>query len=582
VLGTPLGTSADLCSIENGDIIRRPGRTVNPLVDRQTGRHDQFVAEALAIPFSVIVRNGNVSGPAALKTLSLRSTSRRAMTEGKSAMRQTSRREFLKALGAGAVAGVVPAAAGGEAGGRPKGSSRHGRTGPNFLFILVDDLGWADLSCYGSTFHETPHLDRLAKTGMRFTAGYAAHPVCSPTRAAIMTGKNPARIGITDWIPGQNPKNRRLIAPADKHRLALEEVTIAEALRQRGHRTFFAGKWHLCAAGDKAFFPEDQGFEVNKGGHHRGSPPGGYYTPYKNPKLSDGPKGEYLTDRLTDETVRFLERHKDEPFLAYVSFYTVHTPIQACKRHAAKFDAKRAKLPPLKGPAQRREHDGWTKMRQDNAAYATMVHAMDENVGRLLAALDRLGLADHTVVIFTSDNGGRSTLHRSGNPTCNLPLRAGKGWCYEGGIRVPLIIRAPGVTKAGATCPVAVNSADFYPTVLELAGLPLSPAQHADGVSVLPLLTGGTGLDREFIVWHYPHYHGSAWTPGSAIRAGDWKLIKFYDKQKVELYNLRDDIGERNELSRKHPEKVKQLLGRLEQYLADVNAPMPKARQAPA
>jgi arylsulfatase A-like enzyme len=489
-------------------------------------------------------------------------------------MRRKSRREFLKALGAGAVAGAFPAAAAsGRSVTRPKR--------PNFLFILVDDLGWADLSCYGSTFHETPHLDKLAASAVRFTDAYAAHPVCSPTRAAIMTGKNPARIGITDWIPGSNPRDRKLLGPSDKHRLALEEVTLAEALKRGGYRTFFAGKWHLCAAGDKSFHPEDQGFEINKGGHHRGSPPGGYYTPYKNPKLTDGAEGEYLTDRLTDETIGFMSRHRDGPFLAYLSFYTVHTPIQACKRHGAKFAAKRAKLPPLTGPAHTREHDGWTQMRQDNAAYATMVHAMDENVGRLLKALDRLGLAKDTVVIFTSDNGGRSTLQGKGNPTCNLPLRAGKGWCYEGGIRVPLIVRAPGVSKGGATCSVPVNSADFYPTILEFAHLPLMPAQHADGASLTPLLKGATKLDREFIVWHYPHYHGSAWTPGSAIRAGDWKLIKFYDKQKVELYNLRRDVGETRELSGEHPDKAKQLLARLEEYLTDVNAPMPTANPDP-
>jgi len=484
-------------------------------------------------------------------------------------MRQTSRRRFLKALGVGAVAGAVHLATG-------RGLAAGKRKKPNFVFILVDDLGWADLGCYGSTFHETPNLDRLARSGVRFTDGYAAHPVCSPTRAAIMTGKNPARVGITDWIPGHNPRNRKLLGPADTHNLPLAEVTLAEALKAGGYKTFFAGKWHLCAAGAKGFFPEDQGFDVNKGGHHKGSPPGGYYTPYRNPKLTDGPAGEYLTDRLTDETIGFLERHGDEPFLAYLAFYTVHTPIQACKRHAARFEAKRAKLPALAGPAQTKEHDGWTKMRQDNAAYATMVHAMDENVGRVLKALDRLGLADNTVVIFTSDNGGRATLYRNGGPTCNLPLRAGKGWCYEGGIRVPLIVRAPGVTPAGQTCSVPAYSADFYPTVLELAGLPPRPAQHVDGVSLVPALKGGKQLGREEIVWHYPHYHGSAWTPGSAIRAGDWKLIRFYDKEKVELYNVREDLGERNELSAKHPDRTKELLARLEKYLESVHAQMPK------
>ncbi|HUU91294.1 MAG TPA: sulfatase-like hydrolase/transferase, partial [Phycisphaerae bacterium] len=445
--------------------------------------------------------------------------------------RRHCRRDFLKWLGFGAAAAVLPGAL--RAAPRRK---------PNFVFFLVDDLGWRDLGCYGSTFHDTPNLDRLAASGMRFTDAYAACPVCSPTRASIMTGKFPARLGITDWIPGQRPKNRKLLAPPIHNQLALEEVTIAEVLKEAGYRTFFAGKWHL---GGQGFFPEQQGFDINKGGHHAGSPPGGYYTPYKNPKLEDGPAGEYLTDRLAAESVRFLQTHGKEPFLLYLSFYTVHTPIQACKRHVEAYQKKADALPPLKGPEQTRERNGWTKMRQDNPAYASMVRAMDENVGRVLAAIDRLGLAEETVVIFMSDNGGLSTLGRRGYPTSNLPLRAGKGWCYEGGIREPMIIRAPGVTRPGSTCSVPVTSTDFYPTMLELAGLPPRPEQHVDGLSLAPLLAGGKTLPRDAIFWHYPHYHGSTWAPGAAVRAGDWKLVEFYEEETAELYNLAGDIGER-------------------------------------
>lgn len=443
----------------------------------------------------------------------------------------------------------------------------------NFLFLLVDDLGWKDLSCYGSEFYESPNIDALAKSGMRFTDAYAACPVCSPTRAAIMTGKYPPRVNITDWIPGQNPKNRKLKTPADASELALSEVTIAEALKDAGYATFFAGKWHL---GSNGFFPEEQGFDHNLGGHHRGSPPGGYYAPYKNPKLKDGPKGEYLTDRLTDETIQFIEANRDKPFLAYLSFYTVHTPIQACQRHLEKFKKKAAELPKQEGPAVKPERQGWTRQRQDNPAYASMVYALDENVGRLMDKLDELKLADNTVVIFTSDNGGLSTLFRKGAPTSELPLRAGKGWCYEGGIRVPLIIRAPGVTTPGSECGEPVTSTDYFPTMLALAGLKLQPQLHRDGVNLLPLLQAEASLDRRAIFWHYPHYHGSAWTPGAAVRAGKWKLIEFYEYDTVELYNLEDDIGERNDLAARLPEQRDELLRRLRTWQKEVGARLPR------
>lgn len=473
------------------------------------------------------------------------------------------RRGFIKACGLGTLAMAWP--------GMP--SAAQGARKLNVLFIVVDDLGWFDLGCYGSSFYETPNLDRLAASGMRFTNAYAACPVCSPTRAAILTGKHPARLNITDWIPGSDPKDRKLLGPRDEHQLPLEETTLAEVMRAHGYRTFFAGKWHL---GDEGFFPEDQGFDVNKGGHHKGSPPGGYYTPYKNPKLADGAEGEYLTDRLTGESIRFLRAHRDAPFLLYLSFYTVHTPIQACKRHVAQFEEKAEALPEPDGHAFRKEHGGVTRLHQDRADYASMVHAMDENVGRLLDTLEELGLAKDTIVAFTSDNGGLSTVRGNNAPTAIGPLRAGKGWCYEGGIRIPQIVRVPGLTEAGGSCDVPVTSTDFYPTLLELLGVEVPNDDVRDGVSLVPLLSGGAAPNRKAIFWHYPHYHGSTWTPGAAVRAGDWKLIEFYHEEKVELYNLRDDVGEQNDLSEAMSEKAQELLNMLHQWQRDIGAQLPR------
>ncbi len=482
-------------------------------------------------------------------------------------MASVNRRSFLTSLGTAAALA-------------PAGAIRAGaaKKRPNVLFILADDLGWADVTVNNPDCpYETPNIDRLAAAGMNFTDGYAACPVCSPTRASIMTGRHPVRVDITDWIKGQCPKNRRLLGPQDRDNLARAEITMAEMFKEEGYRTFFAGKWHL---GGEGHFPEDQGFEINKGGHHRGSPPGGYYAPYKNPKLDDGPKGEYLPDRLTDETLAFMKKHVDsapgKPFLAYLAFYTVHTPIQACKRHLDYFKKKLAAMR-FTGPALKQEHGGRSRTHQDNAAYATMVHAMDENVGRLLDALEKLNIADDTVVVFMSDNGGLCTLgRRAGGPTSNLPLRSGKGWCYEGGIREPFIIRAPGVATAGRSCPVPVVSMDFLPTMLELAGLKARPDRHCDGMSLVPLLKGGDSLSRPALYWHYPHYHGSTWTPGAAIRAGDWKLIEFYHYGKAELYNLADDIGERRELSEKHPDKKAELLAMLHAWQKKLGAKMPR------
>ena len=342
----------------------------------------------------------------------------------------------------------------------------------NFLFFLVDDMGWADIGANGSKFHETPHIDRLAKSGMRFTQGYAAGSVCSPTRASIMTGKHPVRVDITDWIPGQsNRPSNPLLHPEDQHSLPLKEVTIAEALKQHGYQTFFAGKWHLGKEGE---WPTDQGFDINIGGHHRGSPPGGYYAPWTNPALKAKKEGEYLTERLTDESAKFLEtRDKSKPFLLYLSYYNIHTPIQSYKKRFNYFKEKAEKSFIGSTPIQH-EHDGKTRMRQDNPALASMVAAVDDSVGKLLDKIEELKLDKNTVVIFFSDNGGLSTLGRIG-PGCNKPLRAGKGWLYEGGIREPTIIRAPGITKQGSISIKPMISMDFFPTMLDLAGLPLRP-----------------------------------------------------------------------------------------------------------
>jgi len=450
----------------------------------------------------------------------------------------------------------------------------HAAERPNFLFFLVDDMGWADVGCNGSTFHETPHIDQLAQSGMRFTNGYAACPVCSPTRASIVTGRHPVRVNITDWIPGMSAErayNPRFQQIEDRDNLALEEVTIAEVLKDNGYDTFFAGKWHL---GSEGHLPTDQGFDVNIGGHHRGSPPGGYYAPFKNPYLPDAEPGEYLTERLTKESLQFLDQRGDDPFLLYLAYYNIHTPIQAYRKRVAHYEDKRDELPE-DDQEPVRERRGLSRMRQDNPALASMVAAVDDSVGAILGRLQERGLDDNTVVMFFSDNGGLCTVRTEG-PGCNLPLRSGKGWLYEGGIREPMIIRAPGVATAGSTCDVPVCSTDFFPTMLELASLPLMPERHADGQSLVPLLKQQS-TDHGPLVWHYPHYHGSTWTPGAAIRDGDWKLIELYEFGETELYNLKRDVGESNNLAAAEPARVQALQQQLRDWQQSMNAKMPVA-----
>ena len=447
---------------------------------------------------------------------------------------------------------------------------------PNVLFFLVDDLGYMDVGANNpDTFYETPHIDRLAASGMRFTDAYAANPVCSPTRYSIMTGRYPTRVGATNWFSGERAARFR---PAPLHdRMPLEEVTLAEALREAGYRTFFAGKWHLGPTAE--YWPEHQGFEVNRGGWSRGGPygPGKYFPPYGNPRLEDGPEGEHLPDRLATEALTFIEAHREEPFLAYVAFYSVHTPLVGRPDLIAKYEKKIETLGLAGKEGFADEEQIWpveeqrrVRIVQKHAVYAAMVEAMDQAVGKVLDGLEALGLAESTVVLFMSDNGGLST--SEGSPTSNLPLRGGKGWIYEGGIREPYLVRAPGVTTPGTVCHEPVISTDFYPTILDLVGLPARPEQHQDGVSLRPLLEGGTSLPREALFWHYPHYHGSTWTPGGAIRAGDWKLIELDEYDEVELYDLGDDLGERNDLSAEHPETRARLLETLHEWQRTLGA----------
>jgi len=442
---------------------------------------------------------------------------------------------------------------------------------PNFVFILADDLGWRDLGCFGSTFYETPNLDALSAQGVHFTDAYAACCVCSPTRASIMTGKYPARLHLTDWLPGRpDLPSQKLRRPVIQDHLAPNEVTLASALHEAGYATAFIGKWHL---GGKEFYPEHFGFDINIGGCELGHPPS-YFSPYKNPTLPDGPKGEYLTDRLTDEAIKFIDtasQTPDKPFLLYLCHYAVHNPQQAKSAVIARYKAKAAALPPA-GPDFAMDLGRKVRQVQDQPVYAAMVQSLDESVGRILKALADRGLDRETVVLFTSDNGGLSTAE--GTPTSNVPLRAGKGWPYEGGVREPLIVKWPGTSRPGSVCREPMISTDYYPTLLEIAGLPLRPSQHVDGISIVPLLKGES-LPQRSIFWHYPHYSNQGGGPCGTIRQGDFKLIEWYEDDRAELFNVHDDIGETHDLAQKSPEKAADLRKQLQAWRDDVKADMP-------
>ncbi len=447
---------------------------------------------------------------------------------------------------------------------------------PNVVFFLADDFGQRDLGCYGSTFYETPNLDRLAKDGARFTDAYAVCPVCSPTRASLLTGQWPQRTGVTDYIgapatPAQWKRNTKSLPAPYADRLALDAPTLAKAMKAAGYATFFAGKWHL---GPEGWWPENQGFDVNMGGVDKGGPYGGkkYFSPYDNPRLADGPPGEHLPDRLATETVKFIEANKDRPFFAYYSFYDVHTPLMAREDLRKKYAAKRAEL----GLAAKwgREQESDVRLVQEHAVYAAMVEAMDLAVGKVLAKLDELGLRENTLVIFTSDNGGLSTAE--GSPTSNVPLRGGKGWMYEGGIREPLLVRWPGVVAPGSVVSTPVSSPDFFPTLLELAGAKATPGQTLDGTSLLPVFKGGT-LPERALFWHYPHYGNQGGAPGAAVRRGDWKLIEWLEDGRAELFNLAQDLGEKNDLAAQEPQRVAQLREELHAWQKQVGAKFPIA-----
>ncbi len=489
---------------------------------------------------------------------------------------------------------------------------------PNVVLFLLDDLGWRDLGCYGSRFYETPNIDRFAAASVRFTQAYAACHVCSPTRASIMTGKYPARLGMTDWLTGRRefPFQRLKNAEIRQH-LPLEEVTIAESLKANGYATAHIGKWHL---GEEPFGPIAQGFDVQIPRWNKGWPKAGYHAPFQMDGLRDEPN-DYLTDRLTDEAIEFIQEHSDQPFFLYLSHFAVHDPIQGRADLVKKYQRKLESLqlddepefllegnpddaspPSKKELAHRIERPGWAaykvlpqrtvkiKQRQDNVQFAAMVESVDESFGRIRQTLAALDLADNTIVILFSDNGGMSAAN-FGNPkrvvhpkqldrafsTSNLPLRGAKGWLYEGGIREPLIIHWPQAGARGAECDTPVISTDLYPTILEMVGLSAQPNQHCDGVSLAPLVnaSGDGALDRDAIFWHFPHYsnHGMQ-SPGGAVRAGDYKLLEYFENGTVQLFNLRQDIGEQNDLARQEPDITRRLLEQLRVWRREVGANM--------
>lgn len=435
-------------------------------------------------------------------------------------------------------------------------SSAQAQKRPHILFIMIDDLGWMDLACQGNRLVETPHLDRLTKQGIRFTNNYAAAPVCSPTRAAIMTGKAPARLRITNHLPDQQrfiPDDASWLPAECADHLELEEVTIAERLKATGYATAFIGKWHLSQRGNTRFQPEHQGFDINLGGCDFGGPPT-FFDPYRIPTLPNRKVGEYLPDRLADESIAFMKDHvrnrPDQPFYLCLWNYTVHWPMEAPEELLEKYKDR-------KGPGL------------NDTRYGAMIEAMDSATGRILNALDQLGIAEDTLLVFTSDNGA------FGGVGDNRPLREEKGYLYEGGIRVPLIVRWPGHTTAGTTCDTPTISTDFYPTLLAAAGIPLETTDERDGKNLVPLFQGDP-LEREAVYFHYPNYafhRGNRL--GSAVRIGPWKLIHYYDRDECELYNLEEDLSEAHNVAAQYPDRVATLLKKLKRWRKEVNAAEP-------
>ena len=496
----------------------------------------------------------------------------------------------------------------------PARPSRAGK--PNVVFFLVDDLGWTDLACYGSSFYDTPNIDALAQQGTRFTDAYAACHVCSPSRASILTGKYPARLKLTDWLTGRKDYPFQRLKNGRIHQaLPLDELTLAEALKRHGYSTGHFGKWHL---GEASTGPLDQGFDVQVPQNwYKGWPKAGYHAPFKLDGLGSD-AGDYLTDRLTDEALQFIEDQSSSPFFLYLSHFAVHDPIQGRGDLVTKYEHRRSQLPAHEEPfvlegnpdaktvltraqldrmagqdayAEYRVLPNQTvkiKQRQDNPQFAAMVESVDESLGRVVAKLAALGLEKDTIIIFTSDNGGMSGAN-FGNPrrvvdpekldaaysTSNLPLRGAKGWLYEGGIRVPLIIKWPGHGRAGSICREPVIGTDYYPTILDMVGLAKMPAQHTDGRSLAGLFGGEATLSRDAIYWHFPHYsnHGMQ-SPGGAVRSGKYKLLEYFENHSIQLFDLESDLAEQNDLSKTHPEIARQLLTKLHGWQKAVRAEM--------
>ncbi len=462
------------------------------------------------------------------------------------------RRDFLKAAGWSAACAITCGCAGAGHSGSLSGSGQGGSgRKPNFVFILVDDMGWPDIGCYGHKFHETPNIDRLASQGMKFTDAYAACPVCSPTRASIYSGQYPARIGITDFITGHWRPWEKLISPINRQQyMPLETVTVVEALKGAGYTSAMFGKWHLGSNAEH--YPDKQGFDssiVRGGGGHFGN------KTIPDLKLT---KEDYLSEVLTEQSEKFMQANAGKPFCLFLCHYAVHIPLEARQALIEKYENKPK---PRSGV--------------NNPIYAAMVEHVDDSVGNIMKSLDELNLSDNTVLVFFSDNGGlRQRFDRTGPiVSTNAPLRDEKGTLYEGGIREPLIVRWPGVVKKASTCSTPVTSVDFYPTFLDIAGAKGDAGHVLDGESIVPLLAGKKALKRDAIFWHYPHYHHS--TPAGAIRKGPWKLIEFFDDNRVELYNLQDDIGEKKNLAKKMPKKASQLQKQLAAWRKSVKAKLP-------
>ncbi len=461
---------------------------------------------------------------------------------------------------------------------------------PNIVVILADDLGWADLTSYGSTFYETPNLDKLAASGIRFTQNYATCPVCSPTRSSMMTGKYPVNTGVTDWIRGRQADGKarpyeKLIAQPTAYQLALNEKTIAEFALENNYKTFFAGKWHLGE--EEKYWPDHQGFQTNLGGWSAGSPKGkkndttgGFFTPYNNPTLSDGPPGEYLTDRLANECIDFIDKNKQAPFFLMYSLYAVHNPLQAPSDLIRKYQAKQKQLGTNNNERfaneeewMKNEKDWKQRLVQDNPVYAAMIENMDWNIGRIMNKLQQSGLDDNTLVIFTSDNGGLSTAE--GSPTFNGGLRGGKGWLYEGGIRVPLIMYWKGKMIAGSTSDLPVTTADFFPTMAKVMNENYQKEKKMDGENIFKMLSKPEKYTKRKLYWYYPHYSNQGGKPGSVIREGKYKLIYNYENESVELYDLENDISEKKNIAELNKQIVKHLKKKLFTWLKETSAKSP-------